>query len=310
MRFGLGFFSGQVPVGSGRSFADEYADTIRLCELAEEVGFDSVWVTEHHGAADGYLPSLTVMLAAIAARTQRVTLAMGVALAPFQHPLRFAEDCAVLDQLSNGRLQVGLAVGWREEEFRSFGIPTRERVRRTVELAEICRLAWTEERFSYSGRHYSYDRVAVTPKPAHDLPIVMGGFVEAALERAGRIADGFIASRGTLDAFRQRVAVFDAAARAARRDPRRALLAMNQYAWVSSDGSFPAEVQATIWNAQGTYAGWAETDTPDRRFQLPPINVDLVEAVAAHGTPEQLTQRLRPWADAFRDRDFEIVVRL
>ena len=310
VRFGLGFLSGQVPLGSDRTAATEDAETVRLCELAEHVGFDSIWVTEHHGAADSYLPSLTVFLAALAARTQRVRLAMGVALAPFQHPLRFAEDCAVVDQLSNGRLVVGLAPGWREEEFRAFGVPLSERVRRTIELVEICRLAWTEERFSYQGRIHRFDRVAVTPKPAHVPSIFMGGFAEKAVARAGRLADGFIASRPNPEGFKNRIGIFDAAAKEAGRDPAQLLLAINLYCWVSRDGNVSDEVKQAVWNAQGTYVAWAQSDTPDARLRLPPVNEEMLDSVLQRGTPEQLAERLRQWIDVAPGRDLELVVRL
>jgi alkanesulfonate monooxygenase SsuD/methylene tetrahydromethanopterin reductase-like flavin-dependent oxidoreductase (luciferase family) len=90
LHVGLGLFTGQVPPDDERSVADEYQDILGLAKLAEDVGFDSFWVSEHHGSADAYLPSLTIMLAAVAAVTSRIQLATAVVLAPFQHPLRFA----------------------------------------------------------------------------------------------------------------------------------------------------------------------------------------------------------------------------
>ena len=158
VRIGLGLFTGQIPPGSDRTFAQEYRDIIELSLLAETLGFDSVWVSEHHGAGDGYLPSLLPMLGALAAATERVQLGTGVVLTPFHHPLRLAEDAAVVDQISEGRLILGLGLGWREEEFRMFDIPIRERVRRTSETVEILRKAWTGERFSHEGRVFSLDR--------------------------------------------------------------------------------------------------------------------------------------------------------
>ena len=157
VRIGLGLFTGQIPPGSDRTFAQEYRDIIELSLLAETLGFDSVWVSEHHGAGDGYLPSLLPMLGALAAATERVQLGTGVVLTPFHHPLRLAEDAAVVDQISEGRLILGLGLGWREEEFRMFDIPIRERVRRTSETVEILRKAWTGERFSHEGRVFSLD---------------------------------------------------------------------------------------------------------------------------------------------------------
>ncbi|HVM11893.1 MAG TPA: LLM class flavin-dependent oxidoreductase, partial [Actinomycetota bacterium] len=191
VRVGLGLFTGQVPPESGRSFADEYHDIIELARLGESLGFDSVWVSEHHGAGDGYLPSLLPVLGAIAAVTDRVRLGTGVLLTPFHHPLRLAEDAAVVDQLSGGRLILGLGLGWREEEFRMFGVPIRERVGRTLETVEILRKAWTGERFTHRGRAFPLEDVRVTPPPARDdgIPIYVGGHVEAACRRAGAVGE-------------------------------------------------------------------------------------------------------------------------
>ncbi len=311
LRVGLGLFTAQVPPGSGRTVAQEYDDILELCRLADRTGFDSVWVSEHHGAADAYLPSLTVMLGAIAAVTERVEIGMGVVLGPFQHPLRFAEDCAVVDQLAHGRLIVGLAPGWREEEFRAFGVPMAERVRRNSELVQICRLAWSEDRFSFAGKHYQYDQVAVTPKPVRQPSILMGGFVEKASARAGRLGDGFLASRNSLPDFRKLTAAFDAGARAAGRDPERLQLGFLQNAWVSEDGQFPDRVQRAVWHQLGTYAAWGRAkDTPGAAYELPPFNPAVVAERTASGRPEDVVAKMRPWIEEFGARHLHAVFRL
>src|SRR6058998_3217054 len=178
VRVGIGLFTAQIPVGSRRTFAREYRETLDLVRLAESVGFDSAWVSEHHGASDGYLPSLLPMLAAFAASTERMQLGTGIVLAPLHDPLRLAEDAAVVDQLSGGRLILGLGAGWREEEFRMVGVPISLRRQRIDEAMAICR----------------YDRVRVTPTPARPdgPPILVGGYVKAAFRRAGAIGDGYI----------------------------------------------------------------------------------------------------------------------
>ena len=290
--------------------ADEYADILRLAVLAEACGFESVWLSEHHGAADSYLPSLPVMAAAIAAVTSRIEVGFGVVLAPFQHPLRFAEDCAVVDQLSRGRLSVGLAPGWREEEFRAFGVPIRERVGRTVELLRLCKRAWSEERFSFEGRYFAYDRVAVTPKPFHPLPVYMGAFVERAAQRAGGVADGFLASRNRLDRFKSLLAAFDAGALEAGRDPDRLLVGFLQNTWVSADGRMPPEVVAGAWHQLGTYIAWEESDTPEVPYRLPRLDQAAVDERTPGGSPEQVLDKLGPWIQAFGRRRLTAVYRL
>src|SRR5438105_1048122 len=168
LHIGIGLFTGQVPPDSSRTFVQEYREIVDLARLAETLGFESVWVSEHHGSGDGYMPSLLPTLAAFAAATEHIKLGTGVMLTPFHHPLRLAEDAATVDLISGGRLILGLGLGWREEEFRMFGVPISERVRRTIETVEVLRRAWTGERFSYQGQVLSYDRVKVPPPAAAD----------------------------------------------------------------------------------------------------------------------------------------------
>lgn len=310
---GLGLFTGQVPPGAARSFGDEYRDMLELARLGEAAGFGSLWVSEHHGTADGYLPSLTVALAAMAAVTRRARLGMGVALAPFQHPLRFAEDCAVTDQLSGGRLIVGLGLGWREEEFRAFGVPVGERVSRTTELVEICRRAWSEERFSHHGRHFDLEQVAVTPGPAHPLRILLGGTIPAAVARAGRLGDGFLSSQWAArpGAFLDRVRTFDASARSAGRDPAGMLLVSFLNVFVSEDGELPEDVASGVAHQVGAYAAWRQpTDVPGVRFVPAPPDRARIGDWLVSGTPDAVAERLCEWTSALAHRRFVLVVRL
>src|SRR6202022_2745165 len=121
-------FDFRNPPGSGLSFAELYREMFRQAERAEDLGFDSVWLTEHHFTDDGYLPSMLPMAGALASRTKRVTIGTYVLLAPFMHPLKLAEDAAVVDVISGGRLRLGLGQGYRAEEFDGFGVPRNERL--------------------------------------------------------------------------------------------------------------------------------------------------------------------------------------
>src|SRR5207244_6575845 len=202
---GIGLFTAQVPPGSSRTFTQEYREIVDMARLAEALGFESAWVSEHHGSGDGYMPSLLPTLAAFAAATERIKLGTGVLLTPFHHPLRLAEDAATVDLISGGRLILGLGLGWREEEFRMFGMPLASRVRRTTETVEILRRAWTGERFSFQGRVHTFDQVRVTPPPAREggPPIYLGGRAERSITRAARHGEGFIRTRsGDVDRMR------------------------------------------------------------------------------------------------------------
>jgi probable F420-dependent oxidoreductase len=315
---GIGLFTGQVPPGSGRTYAQEHRETLDLARLAETLGFDSAWVSEHHGAGDGYFPSLLTVLGAMAAVTDRILLGTGVVLTPFHDPLRLAEDAATVDLLSDGRLILGLGLGWREEEFRMFGIPMAERVSRTVDAIEVLRRAWTGRRFSYTGKTVSLEEVLVTPPPVQDPgpPIYLGGSVEAAIRRAGRLADGYIRTRGAgLEAMRRDLATAEDAARAAGRDPEALGFAQlqNAFVWDGAGGQTAWDVVSPYVRHQlGVYGGWAQgSDTPGHDFFYSPPDEEAMRRMTPAGTPDEITRVLRPMVEAFAGRrHFHLVVRL
>ncbi len=311
---GIGLFTGQIPADSPRTFAREYRETLDLVRLAESAGFDSAWVSEHHGASDGYLPSLLPMLAALAASTERMQLGTGVVLAPFHDPLRLAEDTAVVDQLSGGRLILGLGIGWRDEEFRMFGIPKSERAIRTAETIDTLRQAWTGRRFSFEGRAFRYDRVKVTPPPAREggIPIYLGGYADAAVRRAGRMADGYISDADAIEEVRPVLSKLDEAARSAGRDPGSLGIALIQNAFVARDDEAWQVARPGVAHQLGVYSAWEEgADTPDHdRLELAPRDEETMRKWTPTGTPEEVLGALRPLVEAFGDRDLHLIVRL
>jgi alkanesulfonate monooxygenase SsuD/methylene tetrahydromethanopterin reductase-like flavin-dependent oxidoreductase (luciferase family) len=184
-RIGVGLYTGQ---------GGDLRDAVPLAVAAEEAGFDSFWVSEHHGLPDGYLPSPLTLLAAVAPATDTILLGTGLVLAPLHHPLRIAEDAAVVDLLSGGRLVLGLGLGYAAHEYAAFGVDPAIRGARLTALVDALRSAWTGEPFSAPalGLH----DVRVTPTPARPIPIWLGGYAAAAVARAGRIADGHLVGRG------------------------------------------------------------------------------------------------------------------
>ncbi|MET9084450.1 LLM class flavin-dependent oxidoreductase [Streptomyces sp. NPDC004237] len=209
MKFGI-WLDFRNPERWRRPWAEVYEENLTLATEAEELGFESVWLSEHHLTDDGYLPSLFPVLAAIAARTSRVRLGTAMLLASLTHPLRLAEDAAVTDLLAGGRLELGLAPGYREKEFEALGVGRAERGARTEETVEILRRAWDGKPFSYTGRHFSVDDVVVTPVPDRHPPLWIGGGGKAAALRAGRHGLRFLPDLGTppeiLDLYRRTLA--------------------------------------------------------------------------------------------------------
>jgi alkanesulfonate monooxygenase SsuD/methylene tetrahydromethanopterin reductase-like flavin-dependent oxidoreductase (luciferase family) len=174
--------------------AELYAETLDHMQAMEDLGFPVVWVTEHHFIEDEYLPSCLAFAAAIAARTKKVTIGTAVILLPLQDALRLAEDAAVVDVLSNGRLRLGLGLGYKLEEFDAFGISRKARPGRMEEGIDVIKAAWGDGPASFEGRHYRFHDINVTPKPARKPrpEIWLAGRTEASVRRAARMGDGLI----------------------------------------------------------------------------------------------------------------------
>lgn len=192
---GLSLYTGQRVPGPDPRFSD----LVPLAEAAEAAGFDAFWVSEHHNFDGAYLPSPLIALAAAAAATTRITLGTGLVLGPLSHPLRLAEDAAVVDHLSGGRLVLGIGNGYAPREFAMFGVPMANRGVRLEETVAILRQAWRGEPFSFDGSVYRFENVRVQPAchQVGGIPIWIGAYAPAAIARAGRIADGHLVGRGT-----------------------------------------------------------------------------------------------------------------
>ncbi len=160
-----------------------------------EMPIDGVRITEHHFHDDGYMPSPLLMAGVLAARTKRVTIGTNVAQLPLHQPVRFAEEALVVDALSGGRLFVGLGMGYYEQEFAGVGTTARHRVSRMEEGLDILRLAFAGEPFAYEGKRFSTPEIEVTPLPVRPggPPMWIGASAPAAIERAARKGDGFLA---------------------------------------------------------------------------------------------------------------------
>jgi alkanesulfonate monooxygenase SsuD/methylene tetrahydromethanopterin reductase-like flavin-dependent oxidoreductase (luciferase family) len=174
------------------SAAEHYAECLDLIEAAEELGYETVWLPEHHGSADGFPASPLVLAAAIAARTRRITIGTNVLLLPLHHPLRVAEDGAAVHAVSGGRLILGVGQGYVRHEFALFGVDRTHRPSRLEEGLSIIRRAWGEGRTGFSGRRFSLPDGPFEPRPDAPAPIYVGATGGPALDRAVRLADGLL----------------------------------------------------------------------------------------------------------------------
>ena len=172
-----------------RSFADIYSEHIDSAAYAEEIGYDTIWTTEHHFCEDGWSPSLLPILSAIAARTKTIRIGTFVIVLPYHHPVRVAEDAATVDIISNGRLDLGFGQGYWLSEFASFNISRKQRVSRLTEGIEIIEKCFTEKNFSYDGKYWKLNDIELNPRPIQrpKPPIWVAAQAENSARRVARL---------------------------------------------------------------------------------------------------------------------------
>ena len=231
MRVGLAF-------ANTGPFAD--ADgVVSLAVAAEDAGIESLWTVEHviwpssydseypyassgkmPGDKSSPIPDPLIWLSFVAAHTTKLVLGTGIVILPERNPVIFAKEAATLSALSKGRLQLGIGVGWLEEEFDAIGVPWPRRGARTDEYVHAMRALWAGDEASYDGEFVSFDDVSSNPKPmGGSVPIVVGGHSEAAAKRAGRLGDGFFPGKGSIEELREMIDVVRTTAVEHDRDP-------------------------------------------------------------------------------------------
>lgn len=230
MKFGLAY-ANTIP------FTDPGPAT-DLVVAAEEVGFESVWTVEHviwpheydsvypyhptgkmPGTPEVPIPDPLVWLTWIAAVTSRIRLGTGVMILPLRNPLVLAKQLATLDHLSGGRMELGVGAGWLEEEFSAVGVPFAGRGRRVDETIDAMRLLWSETSASFAGEVFSFEGVALNPKPVGGaIPIVVGGQSNAAIRRTVARGDGFYPGPDSLEELERIIGALHDACEVAGRD--------------------------------------------------------------------------------------------
>jgi len=188
MQIIVGPYGMQSPHPYRRPHVELYEELVELAVRAEELGYDGIALTEHSFWYDGYCPSLLPALAAVAQHTKRIKLMTAALLLPQHDPLKVAEEAAVVDRLSGGRLILGLGVGYRPEEFLGHGVPEGRWGARLIEAYEVIELALSRERFSYEGEFYRYENVSLATRPLQDpVPMwVCAGYQGWAPRASGR----------------------------------------------------------------------------------------------------------------------------
>src|SRR5256886_15468548 len=177
---------GVIPIEGGHYYREALEEVTR----AEELGFESVWMEEHHAVTDHYWPSPLTVLAGFATRTSRVTLGTDILVAAFYHPVRLAEDVALLAVMSNGRVTLGIAIGYKPDEFALYGVDLEKRGARFEEQLAIMKGLWTKGRVRFKGRYYTVEgRLEPPPVQRPHPPVWIGGWGGLTLKRAATLRD-------------------------------------------------------------------------------------------------------------------------
>lgn len=289
MKFGYMLDFRQPPHLSPLEPAAFYSAMLQQAAVADQSGLDSIWLTEHHFTEDGYLSAVMPALAAIAARTTRVTLGTYVLLAPFYHPLRLAEDAAVIDVISNGRLRLGIGLGYREEEFAGFQIPRKERLGRTLETIDILRRAWSGEIFSFQGKHFNFHDVQVLPRPVSrpHPELLWGGMAPQAIRRGARLGLSFACNLGPPE-----IELYHQALREHGKDPAHFNVVNSRLVYIAdSEEQAWREVEASVMYQMSMYGKWLSA----AGFQSASFRPDatMLRRGGILGPPELVTERLQ-----------------
>ena len=300
IRLGYGLITCQSHPDDLRSSQDLVDEALRLTVRAENLGLHSVWVSEHHHVDDGHLGALFPMLAAMAASTKSIQLGTGLLLAPLHEPLRIAEEAAVVDLISHGRLILGMGLGWRDEEFRVIGLDQSLRVSRLIDALAVLRCAGDGKPTRTGTDQKPIGRITPGSPRIGGPPLWIGALAEPGMVRAGQLADGFLATEVTPFELGAAAQVVRAAAAAAGRDP--AQVAMGVHLPTLVTEAPWAEVRDRI-----RYPGWKYEDMEGQVGCEGPLRYpgpwgEGEEArlmdTSVVGTPEAVAKRIREYADS------------
>jgi probable F420-dependent oxidoreductase len=252
-------------------------------EMAEELGYDAIWVSEHIVFHVPTFDAITTM-AALAARTSRLRIGSAILLLPLRPPAAVAKAVATLDIISGGRVTLGVGVGGEyPPEFEVCGVPLRERGGRTNEAIEILRRLWTQDSASYAGTYFRFSDVSMRPKPVQQggPPIIVGGRSKAAMRRAARLGDGYMPYLCTPTQYAEALTTIRASAAEVGRPLAGFQATLYQFVYVAD--SYNEAFQQANRHLSTTY---------NQPFDK------LVERYCAVGPPETCIARLQAYIDA------------
>ena len=261
--------------------------------MAEEAGFDTATIGHHHFMPGNMADPLT-FLAAVAARTSTLRVGTGIFQLPVHNPVRVAEQVATIDQLSGGRITLGVGMGWWPLEYDVHGSVFTERGARMEEALEILRLVWTEEDVAFDGRFHSFPQLTVHPRPVQrpHPPLWVAGVAPAAVDRAARLGDAWI--WGPVQSLSAGLACLDVYRPACERAGTPADWVLRRYAWLGADDE-QVRTEVLPHYVDGLMAHWRESVEEAEEAELF-ARIDAGEEVSA----EEIAADRLLWGDPER----------
>jgi probable F420-dependent oxidoreductase len=259
-------FSLSLPLLKDLSAPDPFRQTFELAVVAEEAGFDTVTIGHHHFMAGNMADPLT-FLAAVAARTSTIRVGTGIFQLPIHNPVRVAEQVATVDQISGGRISLGVGLGWWPLEYEVHGSDIRQRGARMEEALEILRLVWSQENTAYEGRFWSFPELTVHPRPVQqpNPPLWVAGVAPAAVERAARLGDAW--RWGPVQSLSAGLRCLDIYRPACQALDKPADFVLRRYAWLGSDDE-QVRTEVLPRYVDGLMAHWRESVEEDEEKEL------------------------------------------
>ena len=283
-----------------------YREALEEVLLGEELGFDSVWIEEHHGIKDHYWPSPLMVLAGWATRTERLQLGTDVLVLPFYQPAKIAEDAAMLDVMSDGRFTLGVAIGYRPDEFSMFQVPLERRGARFVEQIKIMRRLWTEDAVDFEGEFFHLQGARTEPKPARagGVPIWIGAWGPLGMKRAAQLADAWVPGpTANLEKLLSARAQYDQELRAAGKDPGAVPRPLTREVVIAETETRARELaeRHLMINYREEYGGGTWNHPLIGKEDATPIGAldEIGRDRFVVGTPEQCVEQIRQFRDAF-----------
>lgn len=272
---------------------DQMEMTLEQAKATVDAGYDAVWFGQHYISEGNNAFQPLPLLSRVSSFADDVDLGTSIFLLPLHNPIAVAENFATADSLFPGKLKFGVALGYKPEEFDSFGIDMEDRLGRFVEGIQLLRKLWTEENVTYSGNYFQVNDISIDPRPGNGegLEIWMGGNADKSVERAGRMGDGWIISaRTTFDEAKHYSKIYHDAAK--KSDHQNAGISMNREVFVADTTEEAVETVMPMMKTRAAH--WLDRGAQDTAEQIDDLDEQVYDMLEERfvGSPDECIDRI------------------